>query len=302
MKRIQLFALAAAFGATTMSAAKDIVIEINHSTGGVVYSDVLEAAKGDKISFVVIETKKSCYSYNLKQFELPQARMLLDDQEENPDTVTFSQPHDGRTTDYRISIQKRDPSDTDCNNPNFERDFRFETIGWNLSFSGAVTLDELVNPVFFLEPGSQADGMTGQTDGFFVRRNMGAEDERSVGFAVMAHLFHSNRLMDRFGFDLKWAPLTFGFGTAENSDSQLYLGTSLKFGERLYLTGGKVWGSVDRLPSNLEIGAFTEDANVLSSLGSRNKSEYFLGFSYQFGNVDLSRFTSSFTTEIPDPN
>lgn len=283
--------------------AKAISIIIDHESGATSYSEVLQVAKGDTVRIAVQNTNKGCYSYNLRQLTTPidGTRAILDGTQ-NPDTVEFVDVHNGRTTQYEIKVNKRSDAPDSCRNPPIDKSFEFIVDGWNLSFTGAATLDELTSPVLFLEPGSMT-GTGGQpVDGYFVRRNVGAEDDRSIGFAVMGHLYHTERLQIWKSGQLQWAPISFGFGVAENSSTQLYLGTSLKFGDRFFLTAGRVWGDVDRLPANLEEGDFTEDPNAISTLGSKNDSDVFVSFSYLFGEIDLSKFSTPFSTKKPDPN
>lgn len=279
----------------------DPFIVIDHSRGSYEVLKKPIFSKNDKVSIHVENTNISCYSFNLdtvKQENEDGVFALA--APDNPDTVPFTIYHDARTAAYEIDIKKISDDDS-CVNQNFSETFQVTTAAWKLAFSGALTYDDLTSQKYFLEPGTRSDptGMT--SSGFFVREDLDGQDEGSAGFAILAHLYHETKFNLK-NSEISWAPLTFGLGAGSDSESKFYLGTSLKFGDALFLTGGFVSGKKDVLPSGSSIGSFTENANALSTLGSKTDTAYFLGISYQFGGLNLSSFTSSFAKKKPAPN
>src|SRR5207253_5484414 len=84
-------------------------------------------------------------------------------------------------------------------------------------------------------------------------------------------------------------PISFGLGVGVDSKTKYLFGTSLRWNEHLYLTGGIAFGAVNRLPNNLDTGdhSFTTSANALDNLPARNKAGVFFSVSYTYLGRDL---------------
>jgi hypothetical protein len=185
--------------------------------------------------------------------------------------------HDPRYQSYQVTVIKKGekPESRSWFIPVF-------THAWTLDFSGAFTFDRLINPLYYLEPGTQAElNQNVPRNGFFVRRNTKGEDAVGLGAAAMVHLYHT-KYLHFLKKTFAWAPLSFGLGVGANTETRYYLGSSVRVGDVLFLTAGAVFGKVDRLPANLAEGNFVADADALGTLPRKGEVAFFLGISYAF--------------------
>jgi hypothetical protein len=175
-----------------------------------------------------------------------------------------------------------------------------ENLSYALGFAGAFTAAALTDPVYFLEPAKKSINGAPDVTGFTVRQNGDAEDKASLGTAAMIHLFHTDP--HRWPFlGGNWVPVSFGIGVGEDSKTKYFFGTSLRFDEHLYLTGGIVFGPVNRLPNALSTGSFTTEATALDNLPSRTDAAAFVGISYTFLGRNLRAANGPFMTPFVTP-
>ncbi|MGH8176844.1 MAG: hypothetical protein ACREV5_11340 [Steroidobacter sp.] len=268
---------------------------LDHETHAQTQQGSLRLRPGDAITFVVTNTYKPCFYYNAVSVDDPPAKgdaFLA----EIPDDAHFEFPrttHDSGTAVYEVSATLKDGSECaerakQLGLKSHEWSVDVETLGWSIGLAGAFAIDKLTDPVFFLEPAAN-----GAVQGFTVGRDSSAEDDTNQDLAIMIHLYNSgwNRarpnasLLHTLLDGVTWAPLSFGVGFKDNA--RYYLGTSLRFGDAGYLTLGKVFGKVDRLPSGMAVGDFTENGNALATLGARSDNAIFLSLSYKFLSTGL---------------
>ena len=253
-------------------------VSIDYITGLVVPFGRIEIAESGILKILVLNLKSDEeYEFVITGIEKPTTEKR--GKEAGTKKVTFKLieiKHDPLYQSYRVTVKKNgEPESRSWVIPVF-------THAWTLDFSGAFTFDRLINPVYYLEPGTQTDPIQNvPQNGFFVRRNTKAEDGVGLGAAAMVHLYHTKYL--RFlKKTFTWAPLAFGLGVGANTETRYYLGTSARVGDVLFLTAGAVFGKVDRLPANLAEGGFVAEANALATLPRRSKVALFLGISYAF--------------------
>lgn len=207
--------------------------------------------------------------------------------------------HDGKSTKYIIEAKRRANAPPECNQPPqlSERTWEIDvlTLGWKIGFAGGFTIDQLTDPVFHL---TEQAGQTGNTK-FRISRNREAEDSHKLGAAAMMHLLHSDP--DFLGRnDVAWVPLSFGLGTGEDSKTRYFVGTGVRFNTQLFLTAGRVFGSMSRLPSSLAVGGTTGNEKALEGLQSRTDDAWFLSLSFTFADVNFSdRFKAPFQAKKP---
>ena len=281
--------------ATTADAS--LIVEVDHQSGSVQYLGSTEVRKNERFQIVVKNTNVDCFYFNqtvVSDSSDPEEAAVAD-------TVRFTIPHDGETDTYRITAALQPgKTETACGLKARSWDISVTTSGWKLGSSGMVTFYDFTNPVYFLAPSTQdLNGMS--VDGFIVSEDTAARDDFSAGAAVTAHLFHS-RKGSILNTDVYWAPLSFGVAVANNDQANYYLGTSLKFGDKWYLTLGSVFGNKDRLPSGTQLGDFVTDANAIATLGSKNSTAVFFGISVGIGDIDLSPLTKPFSQKVPTPD
>lgn len=139
---------------------------------------------------------------------------------------------------------------------------------WNISFSGALTLSGLTDPVFSLKTENDVKKVFVESD---------KEDAVKLGAASFVHLFHD-------GVKFKQLQPALGFGLGINSDSraEYMIGAALRFGDKATLNFGRAWGSIARLPNGVTFDTPITDDNVLNNLGRRNVSRWFFAISYSF--------------------
>ncbi len=306
--RVALLVLILLVGGRLCSAgrmATTITIDDAKDPAGTVAKIAL--SKGDKLTIAITHTSEQCYEFNLKSLvSTAELGKLTANQISFSDTVTFRVIYDGEVgykIDARLKPGLHDQVKKVCEEHHGDRTWYVEVEheSWQLAITGAFTADDLTDPVYFLEATTRtvtdAEGGQSTENGYVVRRNEAAENRFTLGAAAMVHLFH-----ERLGGEtVKWAPVSFGIGVNGDSNARYYLGTSARFGEKLYLTGGLVAGSVARLPANLAVGSFTADPNALGTLGTRTDAGWFLAVSLSLADVDVgSIFRKPFAQPTPD--
>jgi hypothetical protein len=235
---------------------------------------------GQTLHVEIQNTNTDCYFYNAKEEQAKQ----LEAAEPNK-IATLDMFHDESTIAYQIDVTPRITDTSRC--PEGARSWRIPVRSlWNLSAAGGFAGTKLTDPVFFLTPGShtKSDGTTEQ--GFTIGENRGARDDHKITGVAYAHLYESG--LGIGGVNI--APLTFGLGV-DSTRRDYMIGTSLRFGTRAYLTVGRVFGSVQRLPADLSANApnnFTTNANALSDLPTRRAESWFVGLSFSFLEAGVS--------------
>lgn len=291
-------------------------VTLDHQTQMVVPGGTIGLYADELLELVVTNTDRDCYTFNLEVVEEEPEGAKLQGRDPKT-TVVIPVIHHAGVSAYEVVVRKL-ANLPGCSLPDHTFRVPVETYEWRLAIAGAFTGDRLTDPVFYLEDGIENPEAPEemQRQGFFVRQSTDAEDSYSLGAAAMVHLFHN----DPFRFDFKWrdrsrppgdpvpgaglvhwAPLSFGLGVGEDSDTRYYVGSSLRFGQKAYLTAGWVFGSRNRLPDGLDVGDFTTEVNALGSLGSKTTSAFFLGLSFDFIDVGASSFMGPFQTANPEP-
>lgn len=266
------------------------VVTFNHETRSQSHGNLL-ASSNDEIVLRVVDTNAGCYTYNFSA--AAEANDPLAD--DPPKTIVDTEyTHREDVSRYVVEIKKREVPAC-MNDPLGDYTFsvNVETLGWTLSTSGAFYLSDLTDPKFYLEPGMNSGGV----DGFFIRRNMAAEDSIDRGLAFLVHVYDERKDIEN---NVLWAPITFGIGF--DNSTNYFIGTSWKFGNAMFLTAGVVFGERDELPTALSSGRFTEDANALDTLASRSDNGLFISFSYGFGSdAASSRLSGLFQSTQTEP-
>jgi hypothetical protein len=248
----------------------------------------LQLGKGDTVTFNIVETDTTCFTYNA--LTKPDVRTAAEST-----TMTLVDIHDGRVTSYQLVIAKQPNAGSTCENyPLIDRTFPVDIQGWSIAITGAAALFEVVEPVYYLQPGTSTDSAGAAVNGFFVRRNQDAEDDQTFGFSVLAHLHNWGKAGKR---DIHFVPVSFGFGVSDNSEAEFLLGTGFRFGDALYLTFGKAWRKTTRLKNDMSLGTFVTDANALSGLPTRAEAGAFVSIGYRFGDIDISKFNAPFAKQ-----
>jgi len=274
-------------GKTLQNIGAEVSYPINHA-----------AEKSDDLSPVSIEhnqmldieiqgTNQDCYFYNSRTEEVEQIdaqgrRSLLPPRDKT--TVHLKLHHDESVVAYVVVITRKEP-DTCKSDPLGPRTYRIPVRSlWNVVGAGGFIGHDLVKAEYFLEP---------KDNGFIVRRQAEHEDDQTIGSAAMIHIYRSGRGL----FGVSFAPLTFGLNVDQNRSDYL-VGTSLRFGHRAYLTVGRIFGTVNRLPNGLTIDGFTTNANALANMGTRRESAWFVGASFGFLSAGVSNL---FKTKVGIP-
>lgn len=242
-------------------------------------NETLFVNSGDTIRFQITNTEPRCFLYNsraafVEDEGVPKA--LTDEIVAQTRVDLPPVRHQPQYNRYTVTITRL--NGLDCEMAHMRGDYTFivdvETLGWALDFGGAFYISDLISSKYYLEPGKSDNG----SDGFFVRRNADVENSFSRGLALLVHLKNQRWDLAR---NIVWAPITFGVGLSESTD--YFVGTSLKFGDAMYLTFGTIFADIDEIPIALKEDGFTSSANALDTLGSKSETGLFLSFSYAFG-------------------
>lgn len=315
-------AVAAFLSLSTEPAHAKKEVRLDHPTQTIAPSGTIALYPDELLALTVAGTSRECYTFNLKALEPPAA-----DQQGAAaapiewEDVPIPVIHHRGVNAYEVEVRKRTDLTDDrrrlCTLPDHTFRVPVETYEWGLALAGAFTGDKLTDPVFFLDDGVENPDAPPemQRQGFFILRDKKAQDSYSLGAAAMVHVFHD----DPYRFDFKsgdsttqttttsgaglvhWAPISFGLGVGQEAEARYFLGTSLRFGQKAYLTAGWAFGSMARLPNGLREGGFTTESNALGSLGSRTGSAFFLSLSFDFLKVGASSFLGAFETAKPQP-
>lgn len=269
-----------------------LVITYDHATLSQSVGGIAERAVGDPVELRVINTNLDCFDYNGSPKMLPPASAGLT----APKTeFSISLVQQRRSSGYTMKVTKKKNQPATCTGValvEHEWTTDVETLGWEVAFSGAFAFDGLRDRAYFLE-----DANVGGVDGFIVNRDRDSESQTNQRPAVMIHLYNSGWKGKR---GISWAPITFGFSVDDNS--RYMLGTSAKFGEKLYVTAGGVVGKVKVLPVGLVEGGFTTEQNAISTLGTKSEVSWFLSLSYSmFGTGAKDQFAGVFGKTAPQP-
>jgi hypothetical protein len=274
-----------------------VVYSISHrnTPGGTLPG--INVSSGQTIDFHILNTNWNCFTYNakeLKDVDLNKANLVQD----VDDTVfDLSVVHDEETAAYEIDVVRIPDAEigdaeqiTQCQAlklPDRTWTIPVRTY-WRFAMSGAITGDSLTAPNYFLDPATIPDpkDSTKTVNGFYVRKNGAGQDRLRFGMAAMAHLFHPSS--GKFG--VSWAPISFGVGL-QDSQVQYFLGTTLRFGTRAFITGGVTAGPRDRLPNNLTVGKFTTDSSALDSLPKRTTQGVFISIGLSFLEANAGKLT-----------
>jgi hypothetical protein len=235
--------------------------------------------QGQLLEITIKDTIDDCFTYNTKVLtDTDGSAGLLS---ETPDSVTFEIMYDETFSGYEIEVARRADSDDKGCDALAPATWTIPVLSnWRVAMSGAVTFDQLTEPVYFLEPGSQTQN--GQNVvGFFVRRDKDGEDLTRTAAGTMAHLYNTN-----WG---GWVPLTFGVSLAQNPT--YLVGTGVRLGQQGHLTIGAAIGPRGVLPSHLREGSFVTDANAINTLGSRNDVAMFVAVSLSFFEKNLGKLS-----------
>jgi hypothetical protein len=300
---------------TAAEAVAELEVELDHATGVAKPAGTISLRDDEVLVLKVANTSRQCFTFNLTEVEETRADLQA---EKDPkvsfgDMVELRVTHREEVVAYEVEVKLKPNLSSELKTACSERSnitFKIpvDTYGWALAFAGAFTYDELTDPVFSLEVGVENPDAAPemQRQGFFVRESPDEEDDFTLGAAAMVHLYHSDpeRLRPFFlpeSCQVNWAPLSFGLGISDQSEARYFVGTTLRFGKKMFLVIGGVFGARERLPNGLALGDFTTDANSLKTLGSKTDSALFVGLSYSFLNTGAAPFQNAFKEVKPAP-
>jgi hypothetical protein len=271
--------------------------EINHGNTDNGQLPGISVSPGQKIQFRIINTDWRCFKYNAKELKNVVNPAELSLAIQDPTVFTFSTIiHDEETATYQIDVVRKPDAEiasaakSACDASTLAN--RSWTIPvrtvWRFAMSGAITGDTLTKPEYFLEKGKAPDptDSTKSIDGFFVRKNGAGQDRLRFGMAAMAHLYRSQAGL----WGISWAPISFGVGLQDN-EVQYFVGTTLRFGTRAFITGGVTAGPRDRLPNNLAVGKFTTESTALDSLPKKTSQGVFVSIGLSFFEANAGKLT-----------
>lgn len=159
---------------------------------------------------------------------------------------------------------------------------------WNLEFAGGFSFSELTSQRYGVRTMN-----VGGTDQSVVFRDAAGEDDASLGMIGMIHA--SSTKLPRFA-------VSFGLGVREDSSTDYYLGGSWRAAGQFFVTVGKQWGQVDRLPNGLREGDVIPDPNTLSNLPTRTDSALFIAVTYSFLDPGRNFFSGQIAPADGDAN
>ena len=252
--------------------------------------------QGQILRIWITDTNLQCFTYNAAVAQAPlTTTFALDGGGPPPNTAELVVTHDEDVSAYSITVAKI--NQTGCESPKVgqtilgNRTWTIPVKGrWNLAVSGAYSADGLTDRGFYLEPGTQK-GQNGAADkqGNYIREDKNAQDRAQWSPSLMAHIYQPGRM---------WVPFTFGV-TTDTNNMKVYLGTGIRFLNKLYVTTGYVNGPRKRLPAGVHVGDFSEQANVLTDMPKRNTGSWFLGISLSFFDHSLGTFQN--LVKAPQP-
>jgi IPT/TIG domain-containing protein len=278
-------AAATAFVLARASVAKTIKVPLSHASTAFGTLVPVNISANDELSIEISDTDPACYFYNLREATPPPG---LKDLAAGAPVVVLTATHDESVSQYIVEITKK--ARATCSSPAGRWVIPVRPF-WEFGFAAGFTGDGLTDPVYFLEPTTlPAVGTEPARNGFFVRRDVGAEDSFKLGAAGLIHLIPRLNILGGVG-----PALSFGLSLDDETQTKYLLGLSLRFGARFYLSGGWAFGSRRRRTSgptfeNANGSTFTQDPNALASLGKKSGSAVFVGLSYTFLDVGLQPF------------
>jgi hypothetical protein len=252
----------------------------------------LALKNGETFDVVVLHTDTTRFTYTIagvKVTPVSPPSVQADSGDLRTHTITLFANHDAQYGGYIVSIRRKTNGATPPATEN--RDLGNATIRiavttkqWQIGFGSGFTISGLRDPAFGVahDTARNVDTLTSEHD----RR-----DRASRGLAAFVHVWHP---------DYDWAALSFGLGVDQGRGTGYFVGPSIRFGDKLTLTAGPVWGSVKTAPSGMKVGSVVKDPNVLNQLGQRTDMAFFVGLSYAFigGSEDALKkpFASSNTS------
>ncbi len=293
MRKSTFVILVLCLAVAPLAMAVDVTIDHANTADGDLPG--INVSQGQTINFVIRNTESNCFNYNAKDVqETPVSVRTLN----IADTTVFTfspVTHDEETVKYEIDVTRK----TDAEMGGHKKDCEAATLVprkwtipvrtfWRFAMSGAITGDSLTKPGYFLEAGKDTDpaDSTKKIDGFFVRKNGAGQDRLRFGTAAMAHLYHPYG--SRFG--VTWAPISFGLGLQDN-EVQYFVGTTARFGNRAFITGGVTLGPRDRLPNGVTVGKFVTDSAALGSLPKKTSQGVFVSIGFSFFEANVGKLT-----------
>jgi hypothetical protein len=232
---------------------------------------------GQTLHIVIMNTNTDCYYYNANEEKVPSLEALEADSPTH--VATLDVVHDEDTVAYIIDVTPKDTDTSRC--PEGTRSWRIPVRSlWNLAGAGGFAGHKLTDPVFYLLPGERTKTDGSKEQGFTIHENASARDNHKIVGAAFAHLYQAG--LGWRGVNI--APLSFGI-SVDSSRADYMVGSSLRFGTRAYLTFGRLFGTVQRLPAELstqEPNNFTTNANALSTLPTRRAQTWFFALSFSF--------------------
>ena len=145
-------------------------------------------------------------------------------------------------------------------------DVYVEESGFIYEFGAGFFRSSLTDPRFAIDPATTT-----------VMRNSSAEDDFANGVLSLVHMSYrgQRKLLEHFA-------LSFGLGSRDGGDLDMFAGVSLRLGRVGFITFGQNFGKVERLPTGQQIGAAPINDNALSDLPTRNDSATFLAWTFPF--------------------
>lgn len=258
--------------------ASALEIQINHKTRAQSLSGLAEVARGETVTITVEETNNGCFSYNAKQLRDPTSGNKAAGGGPLPvSPVVIKTTHQRAVTQYEVKIDKITTSAKDSaeckeiykSHAEGTWQVPVTTVGWNAEFSGGLVVDGLTDRKYSLQPGTGGN--------FTVTRDRGSEDRTNQRLGLFVHLVDTRNARNK---DITWVPVTVGIGFDDKA--RYMLGTGYKFGDQWFLTAGVVTGKRASLPVGVSEGMSTTNQNLLSTMGSRSSTSWFISFTFNF--------------------
>lgn len=244
-------------------------IILDQKTGTQSLIGLAEVKRGEQVRITVKNTIPDCFVINNKQQDGSKA-LAAGATEDVPIVVTQQRG----TTTYQIDVKKRSspPATANCGSSTLQEQswsIPVTTVGWDVAFSGGLSVDGLIDRKYYLAPGSNGS--------FTVTQDKASQNKTNQRLALFVHMVDNVAARDR---DVTWVPISAGIGFDDNA--RYMLGTGARVGDQWFLTAGVVAGKRASLPVGVQTGQATTNQNLLATMGSQTAVSWFISFSWNF--------------------
>jgi hypothetical protein len=253
----------------------EFIIEVDHETQAYALKGSSAVAPGEQVTISIINTNRNCFTYNATQ--VPKGDQQVSTKGAGgarTPPVTIKTEHQRNISAYKIKISKLPDNPAACQSTYVELrelDLKVDvsTVGLDLQFSAGPVVDGLTDKKYFLQSGSGGQSV--------VTRDSNSRDRANARLAVFAHLVNTKAERDS---QWTWVPISFGLGFDDKT--RYMLGTSMKLGDQWFVTGGAVLGKTATLPVGVSEGMSTTNQNLLTTMGQKNSTSWFLSVTFNF--------------------